>query len=115
MLFLNITYVVPQGILLFGRKRKTLPMRYLRLGWFGEFCNLFSVLWVVILGTMVCMPPNLPVSIGSMNYTSPILVGLFTLIIIAWYCGGNKSFKGPKIDLDFINNVNQQKVQIGRL
>ena len=108
VLFLNITYVVPQGILLFSRGRSFLPMRYLRLGWFGYFCNWFSVLWIVILGTTVCMPPNLPVTVGNMNYTSPILAGLFGLIMLAWIMGGKRKFVGPKVDLEFIDTVNQQ-------
>ena len=109
VLFLNITYVVPQAILLFGRGRAYLPMRYLRLGWFGTFCNGFSVVWIVVLGVLVCMPPNLPVSTANMNYTSPILVGLFSLIMVAWFGGGRKKFAGPKVDLEVINAINQQR------
>ena len=67
------------------------------------------MLWIVVLGTLVCMPPVLPVTIGSMNYTSPILVGLFTLIMLAWFLNGRKNFKGPKVDLEFINSVNNQR------
>lgn len=115
VLFLNITYVVPQGILLLSRGRSFLPMRYLRLGWFGYFCNGFSVLWIVVLGTAVCIPPNLPITVGNMNYTSPILVGLFGLIMVAWFAGGKKTFAGPKVDLDFIDGVNRQKEQRGGL
>ena len=109
VLFLNITYVVPQGILLFSRGRSFLPMRYLRLGWLGYFCNWFSVLWIVMLGTTVCMPPNLPVTTANMNYTSPILVGLVSLIMLAWFLGGQKKFKGPKVDLEYLDTVNQQQ------
>ncbi|CAG7934397.1 unnamed protein product [Penicillium olsonii] len=81
VLFLNISYTVPQGILLV-RGRKCLPDRYLKLGWLGYFCNIFSVLWIILLGVLICMPPNLPVSLGSMNYTPVILVGIFTIINI---------------------------------
>lgn len=79
-------------------------MRYLRLGYLGYFCNGFSVLWIVVLGVCVCMPPSIPVSVGSMNYTSPILVGLFGLIMLSWYFG-NKKFQGPKIDWDAMDNL----------
>jgi choline transport protein len=113
VLFLNITYVVPQGILLLSRGRSFLPMRYFRLGWFGYFCNGFSVLWIVVLGTAVCMPPSLPVSVANMNYTSPILVGLFALIMLAWFAGGRKNFQGPQVDLDSIDIINQTRVGRG--
>ena len=108
VLYLNITYVVPQGILLLGRGRSFLPMRYLRLGWFGYFANWFSILYIVVLGVTVCMPPDLPVSAGNMNYTSPILIGLFVLIMAAWYGGGKKKFAGPKVDLEVLETIVQQ-------
>lgn len=105
VLFLNITYVVPQGIVLFGGREKKLPKRYLRLGYLGYFCNGFSVLWIVVLGVSVCMPPVLPVAVGTMNYTSPIMVGLFTLILLSWFWIGKK-FEGPKVDWELISVVN---------
>ena len=77
--------------------------------------NWFSVLWIVILGTTVCMPPNLPVTVGNMNYTSPILVGLFGLIMLAWFMGGKTKFVGPKVDLEFIDTVNQQGMARNRV
>lgn len=97
MLFLNITYVVPQGILLSRGRKNALPSRYLNLGWVGYFCNIFSVLWIVVLGAFICFPPVLPVTVGSMNYTSVVLVGLFAMIIGAWFRFGKHEFEGPHI------------------
>ncbi|KAL3475488.1 amino acid/polyamine transporter I [Aspergillus californicus] len=111
VLFLNITYATPQGILLFQSRRRDsdmslisnpslrgLPRRYLNLGYFGTFCNLFSVVWIVVLGVFVCFPPALPVSVGSMNYTAVIAVGLFGIILLFWFVSGRKTFEGPQID-----------------
>ncbi|GKZ30982.1 hypothetical protein AbraIFM66950_010807 [Aspergillus brasiliensis] len=70
VLFLNITYVVPQGILLV-RGRSTLPKRYFNLGWTGYFCNGFAVVWIVIQGVLTCLPPSPEVTLGSMNYVGP--------------------------------------------
>lgn len=106
VLFLNITYAVPQGIVLFGGREKNLPKRYLRLGWLGYFCNAFSILWIVVLGVCVCMPPNLPVAVGNMNYTSPIMVGLFIIIMLMWYVIG-KRFEGPKVDWELLGIANE--------
>lgn len=96
VLFLNITYVIPQGILLFQGRDK-LPKRWLNLGYLGYFCNGFAVLWIVVLGVAVCMPPGLPVTVESMNYTSVCLFGLVAIIMLFWVTIG-KTFKGPDID-----------------
>ncbi|KXH67038.1 hypothetical protein CSAL01_06580 [Colletotrichum salicis] len=106
VLFLNITYVVPQGILLFQGRNKSLPPHYLNLGWFGYVCNVFSVLWIVILGVFICMPPTLPVTAGSMNYTCVVLVGLLGIVLVFWSIDGWKNFKGPNIDWDMIKALN---------
>jgi choline transport protein len=97
VLFLNISYVVPQGIILFGG-RSVLPKRYLNFGWFGYFCNVFSLFWIVLLGVLICMPPSLPVHLQSMNYTPVIVVGVFVIINLLWLFSGRKSFEGPHID-----------------
>ncbi|VUC29731.1 unnamed protein product [Clonostachys rosea] len=106
VLFLNITYAVPQGILLFQGREKSLPTRYLRLGYLGYFCNLFSILFIVLLGVLVCMPPAIPVTIQSMNYTSVVMVGLFFIVIILWFVNGKKNFNGPKIDWELLEASN---------
>ncbi|KAE8381889.1 amino acid/polyamine transporter I [Aspergillus bertholletiae] len=101
VLFLNITYAIPQGILL-TQGRACLPERYLKLGGVGYFCNAFSVLWIVVLGVLVCMPPVLPVSSLSMNYVCVILIGVFALINVLWLFVGKRRFEGPQIDWSLI-------------
>ncbi|KAF2963967.1 hypothetical protein GQX73_g9605 [Xylaria multiplex] len=111
VLFLNITYAVPQGILLFQGRNKSLPPRYLNLGIVGYICNTFSILWIAVLGVLISMPPELPVYTATMNYTSVILVGLFTVILIAWYFDGRHNFEGPQIDWDLLKEANIQVLQ----
>lgn len=121
MLFLNITYVTPQGILLVRRFTASkvnssttttfpgtnpttttttiLPRRYLNLGpVIGPFCNLFSVLWIVVLGVFVCFPPEIPVSVEGVNYTAVVVVGIFAIILLFWAVSGRRMFKGPQVD-----------------
>lgn len=43
------------------------------------------------------MPPQLPVELKSMNYTSVSVVGLLTIIMTFWFTLGHK-FTGPEID-----------------
>ncbi|GKZ62278.1 hypothetical protein AnigIFM49718_009360 [Aspergillus niger] len=106
ILFLHITYVVPQGIVLISGRARTLPRRYLNLGCLGYLCNAFVILWIVILGVFVCLPLGLPVEAESMNYTSPVLIGLFGLVIMLWYGLGRIAFQGPQIDKGIMQEVN---------
>ncbi|RKL23004.1 hypothetical protein BFJ68_g1208 [Fusarium oxysporum] len=108
VLFLNITYAVPQGILIVRGRKEHLPPRYLNLGIFGYICNTFSILWIVVLGVAVCMPPSLPVAMDTMNYTSVIVVGLLVIIMILWLVDGRQKFEGPHIDWDLIKEANSQ-------
>lgn len=66
VLMLNITYTVPQGILLTCGRHK-LPSRYYSLGKWGYAINLFSVLWLILSGIFFCFPTSNPPTIGNMN------------------------------------------------
>lgn len=106
VLFLNITYSVPQGILLLRGRQKALPPRYLNLGRLGYLCNGFAVLWVVVLAVFICMPPQLPVEVGSMNYTSVVTAGLFVIVILMWTFSGRHQFEGPHINWELLKVAN---------
>ncbi|KAL4889819.1 amino acid/polyamine transporter I [Aspergillus ambiguus] len=97
VLFLNITYAVPQGILLL-RGREALPKRYLNLGRVGYPCNVFSVLWTTALVVLICLPPKIPVTLQSMNYICVVLAGVFLVINGLWLFIGRERFEGPHID-----------------
>lgn len=51
------------------------------------------------------MPPNLPVSLVSMNYTPVIVVGIFIIINVLWVVSGRVSFEGPHIDWEMMNQI----------
>ncbi|KAK5677213.1 hypothetical protein LTS10_010402 [Elasticomyces elasticus] len=107
VLFLNITYAIPQGILLKQGRMKSLPTRYLNLGWFGYVCNGFAVSWTILLAVVICFPPKLPVSVASMNYTSVVLLGLSILIMGLWWGIGRHKFEGPKVDWELLEEANR--------
>lgn len=67
--------------------------------------NVFSVCWTIVLGVMVCFPPALPVTLGSMNYSSVIVVGIFGIFVALWYAIGVR-FEGPNIDLVALSEAN---------
>lgn len=97
VLYLSITYAVPQGIIATRGRKTSLPTRSFDLGKVGYVCNYLAPLLVAVIGTFICFPPNLPVTTTNMNYTSVILVGLFLVILCLWVTRGHK-FTGPKID-----------------
>lgn len=84
------------------RGRSCLPPRYLRLGALGYFCNIFSIIWIVLLGVLICIPPSQPATLGSMNYICVILVGVFIILNCLWFAIGRKGFEGPHIDWEMM-------------
>lgn len=105
VLILNITFAIPQAIVIVQGRKKSLPIRPLNLGKLGYLVNIFSPLWVTLLGVMICFPPALPVKVDTMNYSSVILVGIFGAFIGIWFTIGHR-FEGPKIDMLLLNEAN---------
>ncbi|KAL3464585.1 amino acid transporter [Aspergillus heterothallicus] len=71
-LMLNVAYVIPQGILLIlGR-------------WWGYALNVYSVIFLVVVGVLFCLPSSDPADVRSMNYNATVVVGLFGLICLSW-------------------------------
>ncbi|KAL5361180.1 amino acid/polyamine transporter I [Aspergillus floccosus] len=105
ILMMNISYTVPQGILLTcGRHR--LPRRAFDLGpVLGYMVNAFSVLWVTVSSIFFCLPTELPATVGNMNYISVVIAGLFGLFMLFWM-ERRKKFKGPDIDWEILNASN---------
>ncbi|KAE8155043.1 amino acid/polyamine transporter I [Aspergillus avenaceus] len=105
ILFLNITFTVPQAILAtLGRDK--LPARSFDLGRFGYAVNIFSVLWLIFSGVLFCLPTRLPATVGSMNYGSVVLVGVFCLVMLLWL-ERRKKFSGPTIDWGALDSRNK--------
>jgi choline transport protein len=65
-LMLNLAYVIPQGILL-TQGRDKLPKRFFNLGKWGYAVNLYSVLYLILIGVVFCLPQTNPTTINSMN------------------------------------------------
>jgi choline transport protein len=106
ILLLNLSYAIPQAIIAIRGRSTCLPNRPLNLKFCGYLCNVFAPLWVTLMTILVCFPPGLPVSVGSMNYTAPILIGLFLVILAFWFSIG-KAFEGPAIDWELLNLNNE--------
>jgi choline transport protein len=65
-LMLNLSYVIPQGVLL-TQGRDKLPRRAFSLGKLGYAVNLYSVVFMIVIGVVFCLPQTNPTTAGSMN------------------------------------------------
>lgn len=100
ILGLNVTYVIPQAIIVIRGRDKVLPKRVFNLGpILGPFCNIFSTLWISLYTVLFCFPVFLPVTVQDMNYVSVVLVGVCLFILVTWWGGKRHTFVGPKINL----------------
>lgn len=104
VLFSNMAYCIPQAIVAVRGRKQMLPEHAFDLGWFGYICNFLSPVCVVVLGVLVCSPPELPVTKLNINYTPAILVGCNLAFVVFWYIGG-KNFQGPNIDWELLKNT----------
>ncbi|GFF36979.1 choline transport protein [Aspergillus udagawae] len=97
ILSMNVTYVIPQGIVLFRGREKVLVDRYFDLGRYGVFVNAFSCLWVGLYTVIFCFPTIMPPTPSNMNYLAPVVVVIIVLILAVWYGGKKKTFSGPSV------------------
>ena len=104
VLYLNITYAVPQGLTAIRGRKNVLPSHPFDLGCIGYACNFLSPLLVTVVGVLICFPPELPVTHSNINYTPVVLVALSLVILAFWFTMGHK-FEGPKIDWDVLKKV----------
>ena len=104
VLYLNITYAIPQGLIAIRGREKVLPEHPFDLGRMGYACNFLSPILVTVVGVLICFPPELPVTHQNINYTPVVLVALSLVILGFWFTIGHK-FEGPKIDWDVLKNV----------
>ena len=104
VLYLNITYAIPQGLIAIRGRNNVLPNHPFDLGRMGYVCNILSPILVTVVGVLICFPPELPVTHQNINYTPVVLVALSLAILGFWFTTGRK-FEGPKIDWDVLKNV----------
>ena len=103
VLYLNITYSIPQGLVAIRGRRNVLPDHPFNLGRMGYACNFLSPVLVAVVGVLICFPPELPVTRSNINYTPVVLVALASVILGFWFTIGHR-FQGPKIDWDSLKS-----------
>ncbi|KAK3722687.1 hypothetical protein LTR37_002258 [Vermiconidia calcicola] len=113
ILSLNITYTIPQFMVLLRGRKNVLPARSFDLGpIFGAFCNIFSTAWVALYAILFCFPIFLPVEAVSMNYVIVVMAGTALFIALTWWLPGGKRgrFTGPNVDIEMLDAVNRGQV-----
>ncbi|KAH9883860.1 putative GABA permease [Xylariomycetidae sp. FL2044] len=100
---LNVSYAIPQLLVLIHGRQKVLPARYFDLGpVFGPFVNVFSCAWVTVFTVIFCFPYTKEVTPADMNYASVVLGGIILLVGGLWFSGKKHVFVGPNTDLELI-------------
>jgi choline transport protein len=119
-MFLNLTYIMPQALLLW-RGRAVLPPRWLDLGRYGYWINLFNVVWVSFMTVIWCFPSFAAVEVSNMSiplryivadldYMSVVAVGVFVIGLIFWYTVKRKTFVGPEVSLQLLEQINARVI-----
>jgi choline transport protein len=110
VLGLNITYTIPQAILVIHGREK-LPKRAFNLGNLGYFCNIMAPIILIFDGVFVCLPFTIPTTAQSMNYASVVIVGLFMIVIAMWFIIGKK-YEGPEVSMENISKMNEKAMKL---
>lgn len=104
VLFSNITYCIPQAIIVICGCDNVLPDHGFNLGIFRRLCNFASSLFAFFLGVIICFPPELPVTTQNASYTPAIFAGYYLTILGGWFVV-KEGFEGPKIDWKVLKNI----------
>ncbi|KAI1816332.1 choline transport protein [Poronia punctata] len=101
-IFLNVSYAFPVVILLIrGRgvlKEWQSESTYFMLGKSGWFLNIVAATFVIITSVFFTFPATLPATGNNMNYVTAV-IGIFFLLIGAYWIIYGKTFEGPKFDV----------------
>ena len=92
-----MTYVIPQVLVLLRGRKAALKDHYFDLGKSGYVVNLLSPMLVLFLTVLICFPPELPVTVSNMNYTSVVIVLISAIMIALWKIIGQR-FSGPQTE-----------------
>ncbi|KAK9237334.1 amino acid/polyamine transporter I [Lipomyces kononenkoae] len=115
IMFLNITYIIPQAIVAYRGREMVLPPRPFRLpGYIGYIINWFSTIWVIFVSVLFCLPSTMPVvgSPASMNYTSVVFVGFLVLVLLFWAFAKRKKFVGPDVKESLLRQANLAEMEL---
>ncbi|KAM0558016.1 hypothetical protein ACHAPJ_005183 [Fusarium lateritium] len=99
LLLQQCSFAMPAALLLWHRRAESvLPeSRPFKLGALGWVANLVTLLFAPLITVMYCFPVELPVTAGTMNYTSAVVGVMAMFAAVNWFLHGRKHYKGPRL------------------
>jgi len=94
-LALNISYFIPILFFMIRKLRGHAQYGPFKLGRWGIIINLFSLLYILYIVSIVVLPPSLPVTGSNMNYSAPLVMAAVLLALTDWFVSGRNRFKVP--------------------
>lgn len=67
------------------------------MGKWGYAVNAIAFVAIIFFNIVFCFPSALPVTTGTMNYNSVILVGVAALTTFWWFVHAAQNYEGPKL------------------
>lgn len=96
LLLQYISYSIPV-LLVLSKGRANFqhgPFWYPRL---GLLANIVMLAWSLVALVFYCFPYYLPVIVEQMNYASPVLAGIFVLILSLWFLFARRNYEVKEI------------------
>lgn len=81
--------------LITGRNNIRFGTFSLNKGPLGYICNAVACVYMVVWFVIYCFPFSLPTNAATMNYASLLWGGLTVLLLLWWFAGARKGYRGP--------------------
>ncbi|ORY91640.1 amino acid/polyamine transporter I [Leucosporidium creatinivorum] len=88
---LNISYAIPNGLMLFRARRLGLPKAPFSLGRLGIPINAVALSYNIVISFFLFFPNYLPVTALNMNYAAAIFGLVHIIMGLYWFWGGKAS------------------------
>lgn len=99
---LYVSYLIPIVMMIIRRldtSRGPIQFGPWSLGRFGMPINIFALLFGIFVCVFVPFPTQIPVTAANMNWSGPVFLGVFLLLVVDWVFRARKKFVGPARDL----------------
>lgn len=90
----SISYLISILPYLYSGRTRVIPGWFFMKGLFGTVVHSLTSAYIIVFVIIFCFPYSMPVTVGSMNYTSAILVGISLAISSLWFWKRNRGYSG---------------------
>lgn len=85
----------------FDSSRGAIPFGPWHLGRYGLVINILALIFGLFVCIFVPFPTQIPVTAANMNWSGPVFLGVFLLLLVDWTFRARHKFVGPSKDLLF--------------